>query len=205
MQTACSLAAVEWTRNSINFDAGQRVLINRSVDAAVFETTAESMLREGLPYDKCQVGVVTDVGDAAAFSEFYMDHGDHVYKVLRTQVDVVLTSGIAVLNADDAQVVEMAELCDGEVIFYAAESNDVIAKHLQNGSRAVILQVQQAALCKGDEPARLVNIATQLLTDEGRKASVAAAIAVSWGLGISAELIAAGLETFTSDAPTFAT
>lgn len=194
-------------RNSINFDAGQRVLINRSVDAAVFETTAESILCEGLPYDKCQVGVVTDVGSADAFGEFYMDHGDHVYKVLRTQVDVVLTSGIAVLNAADDQVVEMAELCDGEVIFYCAQSNDVTAAHLQSGARAVVLQDQQAALCKGNEPARLVNIAAPLLAselaDEGRKSSVVAAIAVAWGLGISAELIAAGLETFTTGAPTF--
>ncbi len=190
-------------RNSVNFDAGQRVLINRSVDAAVFETTVESILREGLPYDKCQVGVVTDVGEADDFSEFYMNHDDHVYKVLRTQVDVVLATGIAVLNAADAQVVEMAELCDGEVIFYGVRSNEVIAAHLQSGARAVVLQAQQAALCKGDEPARLVNIATPLLADEGRKSSVAAAIAVAWGLGISAELIAAGLENFTTDAPTF--
>lgn len=190
-------------RNSVNFDAGQRVLINRSVDAAVFETDAESILREGLPYDKCQVGVVTDVGEADTFGEFYMNHDDHVYKVLRTQVDVVLTTGIAVLNAADKQVVEMAELCDGEVIFYAAQSNDVIVAHLQIGKRAVVLQAQQAALCIGSEPVRLVYIAAPLLADEGRKSSVAAAIAVAWGLGISAELIAAGLETFTTDAPVF--
>jgi riboflavin biosynthesis pyrimidine reductase len=31
-----------------------------------------------------------------------------------------LPDGAAVLNAEDAAVVELAELCDGEVIFYAA-------------------------------------------------------------------------------------
>ena len=36
---------------------------------------------------------------------------------MRTQVDVVLDSGASVLNAADEQVVEMAELSDGEVIF----------------------------------------------------------------------------------------
>jgi cyanophycin synthetase len=39
---------------------------------------------------------------------------DKLYNVLRTQVDVVLPSGAAVLNAADPQVVEMADLCDGE-------------------------------------------------------------------------------------------
>jgi cyanophycin synthetase len=38
---------------------------------------------------------------------------------VRTQVDVVLPNGAAVLNADDPLVAKMAELCDGEVIFFS--------------------------------------------------------------------------------------
>jgi cyanophycin synthetase len=34
------------------------------VQAAVFENGADTILRTGLPYDKCQVGVVTDLGGA---------------------------------------------------------------------------------------------------------------------------------------------
>jgi hypothetical protein len=44
-----------------------------------------------------------------------------MFKVLRTQVDVVLPDGAAVLNAGDARIAEMAELCDGEVIFYSTD------------------------------------------------------------------------------------
>ncbi len=42
--------------DAANWAAGQRLLVNRTLNAAVIETTAESLLREGLPYDRCQVG-----------------------------------------------------------------------------------------------------------------------------------------------------
>ena len=48
------------TADSSTWDAGQRVLMNRSVQAAVFENPCTTILGQGLPYDKCQVGVVTD-------------------------------------------------------------------------------------------------------------------------------------------------
>ncbi len=45
-----------------------------------------------------------------------------MFKVLRTQIDVVLPDGLAVLNGADPAVVELAELCDGKVIFYGASA-----------------------------------------------------------------------------------
>jgi cyanophycin synthetase len=47
--------------DSSTWDAGQRILMNRSVQAAVFENPCTTILGQGLAYDKCQVGVVTDV------------------------------------------------------------------------------------------------------------------------------------------------
>ena len=49
---------------------------------------------------------------------FTLSEPEQMFKVLRTQVDVVLPEGAAVLNARDPRVVEMAPLCDGEVIFF---------------------------------------------------------------------------------------
>ena len=39
--------------------AGERLLINRNMEAAVFESNARTILSEGLPYDRCLVGVVS--------------------------------------------------------------------------------------------------------------------------------------------------
>ena len=94
----------------------------RAVEAAIFENGPATILGEGLAYDRCQIGVVTNVTD---FEHLRVDYDvqsvDQLWKAMRTQVDVVLDSGASVLNAADEQVVEMAELSDGEVIFYAID------------------------------------------------------------------------------------
>src|SRR5450830_1345189 len=102
----------------VNWDAGQRLLINRSVQAAVFESNPRMILAEGLAYDRCQVGVVTDMGSLDSVKDFDVLDADALYKVVRSQVDVVLSTGMAVLNANDAQVLELADLCDGTVTLY---------------------------------------------------------------------------------------
>jgi hypothetical protein len=92
------------------------------VQAAVIENGAESILRDGLAYDRCAVGVVTDLEGAEALADYDVTDSDQMVKVLRTQVDVVLPDGVAVLNADDARVAALASLCDGAGILYAADA-----------------------------------------------------------------------------------
>ena len=52
------------------FEHGHRLLTNRMLTAAVFENGAEAILRDGLAYDRCAVGVVTDLGGAAALADY---------------------------------------------------------------------------------------------------------------------------------------
>jgi cyanophycin synthetase len=75
-------------RDCTRFDAGQRLLINRNVQAAVFESNARTILTEGLPYDRCLVGVVTDMGQVADVADLYVRDEDALYNVVRSQVDV---------------------------------------------------------------------------------------------------------------------
>jgi cyanophycin synthetase len=59
--TDCSSIGVVSTRVSANWGSAHRILMNRSVEAAVFENGSDSILSEGLAYDRCQVGVITNV------------------------------------------------------------------------------------------------------------------------------------------------
>nr|MBA3696659.1 cyanophycin synthetase [Methylotenera sp.] len=104
-------------RNSANWSASQKVLMNRSVEAAVIENSFETILGEGLGYDRCKVGIVTNIHPEQHFGEYYIETHDQVFNVMRTQVDVVLDDGVAVLNAEDPMVAQMASLCDGKVIY----------------------------------------------------------------------------------------
>ncbi|MQA19210.1 cyanophycin synthetase [Rugamonas rivuli] len=178
-----------------DWETGERLLLNKNVEAGVFEASARMILTEGLAYDKCAVGVVTDVSDFEDVAEFHIASLDKLYGVLRTQVDVILPSGVAVLNAADAQVVDMADLCDGEVIFYGVDEHlAAIAQHRQDGKRVVFQRADRIVLAQGYDDAASLPL-SPLVPPE----AVLAAIAAGWALGLTPELIGAGLRTFEAN------
>jgi cyanophycin synthetase len=187
-------------RDSTGWEAGQRLLINRSVDAAVFEHSSRMILSEGLAYDKCMVGVVTDVSGFESLTEFYIDDLDKLYNVVRTQIDVILPHGTAVLNAADPQVVEMASLCDGKVVFYALDTQlDVITSHQAQGERVLFVRDGQIVLAQGMDEVAVISLAAMKPAKAEKPEMVMAAVAAAWTLGVTPELIVAGLRTFESD------
>ncbi len=187
--------------DAANWRAAHRVLLNRAAELAIFENGARAILGEGLAYDRCQVGVVTNLDPDEKHLDFAIDEPDQLYKVLRTQVDVVLKSGAAVLNAADPQLVEMAELSDGEVIFFAADgANPVIAEHTGNGRRAVFVRAGEVILAAAGGETRLARLAdvpaVQLGDEAYRIDNTLAALAAGWALDIPQELLAAGIRTY---------
>lgn len=186
-----------------DWEAGQRLLINRAMQAAVFENGAAAILRSGLPYDRCQVGVVTDTGGASALAEFDITEDAQMFKVLRSQVDVVLPSGAAILNAADAQIADMKALCDGEVIFYALDAGTpALASHRQDNGRALFVHQNQVMLATGSSETLLPGLGKLSTWRERHKssgfsdASLLAAIGAAWALDIPLNLIGAGIEAF---------
>ncbi len=192
------------------WESGHRLLLNRSVDAVVIENGATSVLNDGLAYDRCHVGVVTDLsfgaGDAAALAAHDVRETDQLAKVLRTQIDVVMPDGIAVLNAADVRIAEMAALCDGDVILYALDGNsEALLAHRATGGRCAFVRDGWAVLATGAAETRCTNLAHSsrrfeagdpLASAEDRIEVLLAAIATAWALGISPELMAAGIDTF---------
>jgi cyanophycin synthetase len=195
-------------RSAAYWEASHRLLMNRDAQAAVFENGPELVLDEGLPYDRCHVGVVTDFDGHERLKRHDVSESDQLYKVLRTQIDVVLDDGVGVLNAADPRIAELGDLCDGEVLLFAVEGPEgdpqVLRDHCLEGGRAAVLRGGKVVLLTGasehagpdlhailarhghGEPAELARLSEALL----------AAVAAAWAFGISPELIAAGVETF---------
>ena len=187
-----------------DFDSGTRLLMNRNLDAAVIENDSGVILGQGLAYDRCQVGVVTNIDDADHLGDFDINETERMFNVFRTQVDVVLPTGAAVLNARDPRVVEMAELCDGAVIFFGIDpALPAIAEHLGKDGRAVFVRDGAIVLAQGAREESLAAVAAIPLTHGGRVAfqveNVLAAVGAAWALDIPVELIRAGIETFDID------
>jgi len=190
-------ARVVSNRDSTGVEAGQRILINRNVQTAVFESNARSILQDGLPYDRCTVGVVTDMEGMSDVAEFYIRDDEAMRNVIRSQVDVILPDGVAVLNAANDAVAALAELCDGSVIFYAFdEYNAVMAAHRAAGQRIVFARDGRIMLAEGDIETPLNTLATMKPSTVKYPENVLAAVAAAWALGVPSDLLCGGLRAF---------
>ncbi len=191
-------------RDSAHWEAGHRLLVNRAVQAVVIENGAASILRDGLAYDRCEVGIVTDLEGADTLTDFDISETDQMVKVLRTQVDVVLPEGTAVLNAADPRVAGLAPLCDGAVILYSADANaPALQTHQSTGGKAVLVRQDRVVLANGSSESFLPGLgrlAVWRATHAGvTLESLLAAVAAAWALGIPLNLIGAGVEAFEAD------
>ena len=203
------------------WDAANRILINRSVEAAVFENGSDTILGEGLVYDSCQVGIITNVEPTKHYGRYDIKTPEQVYTTLRTQLDVItptaaavddvidmiLPTGTAVLNARVEMLVEMSKLCNGEVIYFSLDPElPAITAHLSqktHGGRAVIVRDGEITLATGADEVALINLSRIALTDNGRSIeqveNILAAVAAAWALGITPELICSGIATAGSE------
>ncbi len=192
--------------------AGHRLLLNRALQAAVIENGARTILGEGLAYDRCSVGIVTNIQpekeELARWDvqptggEYYTTHRS----TYRTQVDVILPSGYAVLNAADPMVADLADLCDGQVIFFAADPHcPALAAHRAAGKRVVTVIESRIALCAGADELRLCRLGDVPAIGKSKKpediANVLAGVAAGWALGLTQEVMSTGVKTFGLELP----
>ncbi len=183
------------------WEAATRILKNRAIEAAVFENGSDTILSEGLAYDRCQVGVITNVDVERHTGRYYIETAEQVANVLRTQIDLVLPKGVALLNAGEPMLVDMAPLCDGEVIYFALDPQlPVVAEHRAQGKRAVIVRDGQIQLASGKDELPLTRLEHIPVTKSGQSThqveNVLAAVGAAWALGISPDVMRTGIETF---------
>jgi cyanophycin synthetase len=169
----------------------QRMLMNRDIQGLVVETTPALILDRGLPYDRCLVGVVTDLDGWEGLVAHDIHGEQDMPRVLRTQVDVVLEAGACVLPADDAAVAELARFCDGDCVWFGSGAIPEGAP----GSRIVRWAGDAVSLVL--DGSVVAEARPTSLSDEDALALCAAG-AVAWATGLAPDLIAAGLEQFDS-------
>jgi cyanophycin synthetase len=184
--------------------SARKVLLNPLVEAGVFEAGRGGILREGLGFDRCDVAVVTNLGEADHLGLAYIDTPDQMFTVKRSPVDVVLPSGTAVLKADDPLVADMAPLSAGSVILFALDGeHPVMAAHRAEGKRTVFVRDAWVVMAEGLREFRLVPLVKVPLTHGGRVPfqveNVLAAAGAAWGLAIAPETIRTVLEKFQPD------
>ncbi len=180
------------------------VLSHPRVDAAVLETARGGMLREGLGFDWCDVAIVTNVAEGDHLGMGGIHTVEDLARVKEIPVRRVSKHGAAVLNADDALVVGMAELCLGTVIFFSRNPDSpVLAAHRRQGGKAVTVRDGHIVLASGRDERRVARLDQLPLTHGGRIGfqvdNLLASVAAGYWLGLSMDALRNGVETFTSD------
>lgn len=186
--------------------SARNVLLHPDVDAAVLETARGGLLREGLAFDRCKVGVVTNIGLGDHLGLNFITTVEDLAVLKQVVVQNVAPDGMAVLNACDPKVVEMAMHCPGAVTFFANEQHHpVIAAHRAQGRRVIYLDGDCMVAVEGDTEQRLP-LNDIPLTRGGtipfQVDNVMASVAAAWALDLDWVLIRSGLRSFESDVGT---
>lgn len=124
--------------------SARMVLQNPRVDFAVFEVARGGLLREGLGYERNDVGVVLNVA-ADHLGMGGIETVEQLAAVKQVVVEAVPRDGFAVLNADDPLVAKMSRACSGEVVWFTTSEPGSPAwtrvdEHCRRGGRAVVLE-----------------------------------------------------------------
>lgn len=183
--------------------SARNVLLHPEVDAAVFETARGGILREGLGFDRCQVAVVTNIGEGDHLGMNFIHTVEDLAVLKRVIVQNVAPEGYAVLNAADPIVAAMAPACPGKIIYFAADRHHpVMATHRAQGNRSVYVDGDSIIAAEGSWR-EAIHLRDVPITRNGKIGfqveNAMAAVAAAWGAGLSWETVRRGLSGFVND------
>ncbi|WP_425486279.1 cyanophycin synthetase [Deinobacterium chartae] len=123
--------------------SARTVLSDPCVDLAVLETARGGILREGLGFDRCDVGAVLNVQEDHLGLKGIETLEDlaHVKSLV---VEVVRDGGCSVLNADDPLTFKMRERAGGRVAYFSMQGGETcpeaLRAHIVSGGLAVLCE-----------------------------------------------------------------
>jgi cyanophycin synthetase len=184
--------------------SAQVILRDPTVEIAVLETARGGLLRSGLGFQGCDVGVITNVqADHLGLGD--IDTIEDLAQLKSVVVRSILPTGCAVLNAEDPLVAAMGAQLGCQVAYFAMDpENPLIKAHIAKGGLAAVSENGYLSLLKGDWTLRIEEAAKVPLTLGGKvtfqiqNCLAASLAAFSQGLGI--EEIRQGLMSFISSA-----
>jgi cyanophycin synthetase len=186
--------------------SARMVLQNPRVDFAVFEVARGGILREGLGYERNDVGVVLNVS-SDHLGMRGIDTLKQLAGVKQVVIEAVPRDGHGVLNADDPLVAAMRRHCSGELVWFSMQQgNELVEDHTRRGGRAIVLEAgrlgEGIVLRQGRRSTLIAPTAVLPATFEGRArmnvANAMAAAAAALAAGAHVHDIRAGLRSFTT-------
>lgn len=176
------------------------VLREPTVNHAVLEVARGGIIRRGLGFDNCSVGVLLNVDEDHIGLDGVEDL-EELSLVKSTVIEVVSDNGVSVLNADDPAVVSLRKRAGGQIIFFSMNpKNAIIQQHLAGGGTAVVYKDGNVVINSSLPSIHVLSALEAPITLGGvatfNIANVLAAVAALHSLGISTDMIRTGISTF---------
>ena len=184
--------------------SAEYILKDPTVEFAVLETARGGILRSGLGFSRCDIGIITNIQeDHLGLSDIHTL--EDLARVKSTVVKSIKKDGWAILNAEDEQCLKIAnELSCNIAYFSLNEDNPTVQKFAKEGKIVAVYENGFITIKKGEWKIR-VEKATQLPLTLGGKAkfmiaNVLAATLAAYLQGFKTEDISLSLQTFIPSA-----
>jgi cyanophycin synthetase len=180
------------------------ILKDPTVEIAVLESARGGILRSGLAFDRCDIGVVLNVAaDHLGLGD--IDTIEQMARVKGVVAETVKPDGYAILNADDPLVAAMAEKVSCKVAYFSMNpDNPIIAEHIRRDGLAAIYENGYLSILEGDWTLKIEKAVKCPVTMGGMApfmiANALAACLASFCQGVDVETIRRGLRTFNPSA-----
>lgn len=180
--------------------SAQFVLKDPLVNMAVLETARGGMLRSGLGFEHCDVGICTNVAaDHLGLKD--INTLEDLANVKSTVPRSVRADGYAILNADDELVMAMRKQCQAKIaLFSMDENNRVLRQHLKLGGLGAVYEDGFITISKGEWKLRIEKAVNVPLTYGGKAVfniqNVLPAVLAAYTQGVKIEELRQALNTF---------
>ena len=181
-------------------NSAEFVLKDPTVNFAVLESARGGLLRAGLGFKKCDIGIVTNVApDHLGLKGIHTI--EQLAKVKGVIPETVFPDGYSILNADDDLVYGMREGLECNVaLFSMDENNPRIRRHCKQGGTSAVYESGYITIFKGEWKIRITKAVNVPLTFDGTAEfmiqNVLAAALAGYLRGFSIEDIKVAIESF---------
>lgn len=180
------------------------VLKDPTVNFAVLECARGGLLRAGLGFHTCDIGIVTNVA-----SDHLGLKGIHTIeqlaKVKGVIPETVVKDGYAILNADDDLVYDMRRSVQCNVALFSMDEDNPRIKAMQKlGGISAVYENGYITICRGEWKLRVIKAVNVPLTYGGRATfmiqNVLPAVITAYIKGFTIDEMKVALETFIPSA-----
>lgn len=181
--------------------AAEVVLREPTVEHAVLEVARGGIMRRGLGFDECDVGILLNI-DSDHLGERDIHTLDELARCKTVIVDAVKPDGTCVLNADDPRVLDWGSYWSrGKIVYFSMNpDSEVLARHVADQGTVFTVSGGRIVMRHGAVEAEVIAVDDVPIAFEGHAPfnvqNAMAAAAAGYAHGLTLGDIHMGLQTF---------